>query len=77
MLANANKLYQLPRHATDGNGGAAPGLAIELGQDTAAEATTAAASTLISNAAATLMAAQSAADGRPDGDDSSAAIAMQ
>jgi hypothetical protein len=44
---------------------------------TAAEATTAEAVTLVSYAAATLTAAQSAADGGPDGDDGSAAIAMQ
>ncbi len=36
-----------------------------------------AAVTLVSDAAAMLMAAQSAADGGPDGDDGSAAIAMQ
>ncbi len=44
---------------------------------TAAEATTAEVVTLVSNAAAMLMATQSAANGRPDGDDGSAAIAMQ
>ncbi len=44
---------------------------------TAAEAMTAAASTLVSNAAATLTAAQSAADVEPDGDNGFAAIAMQ
>jgi hypothetical protein len=44
---------------------------------TAAEATTAEAVTLVPDAAATLTAAQSAADGGPDGDDGSAAIAMQ
>jgi hypothetical protein len=38
---------------------------------------TAAALTLISDAAAMLTAAQSEADGRPDGNDGSAAIAMQ
>jgi hypothetical protein len=32
---------------------------------------------LVANAAAMLSAAQSAADGRPNGDDGSAAIAMQ
>ncbi len=44
---------------------------------TAAEATTVAASTLLSNAAAMLMATQSAVDGGLDGDDGFAAIAMQ
>ncbi len=44
---------------------------------TAAEATTAAASTLVSDATAMLMAAQSAADGGLDGNDGFAAIAMQ
>jgi hypothetical protein len=43
----------------------------------AAEATTAEAVTLVSDAAALPTAARSAADGGPDGDDSSAAIAMQ
>ena len=44
---------------------------------TAAEATTAAAVTLISDAAAIPMGTQSAADGGPVGDDDSATIAMQ
>ena len=44
---------------------------------TRAEATTAAAVTLIFNAPATPTATQSAADGRLVGDDNSAAIAMQ
>ena len=44
---------------------------------TVAEATMMAAVTLVSNAAATPAATQSAADGRPVGDDESAAIAMQ
>ncbi len=43
----------------------------------AAEATTAEAVTLVSDAAAPLTAALSAADGGPDGNDSSAVIAMQ
>ncbi len=43
----------------------------------AVEATTVEAVMLVSNAAGTLMATQSAADGGPDGDNSSAAIAMQ
>ncbi len=43
----------------------------------AAEATTAEAVTLVSDAAAPPTAAPSAADGGPDGDDGSAAIAMQ
>ena len=43
----------------------------------AAEATTAEAVTLVSDAAAPPTAARSAADGVPDGDDGSAAIAMQ
>jgi hypothetical protein len=43
----------------------------------AAEATTAAVVTLVSNTAAMLTAAQSVADGGPDGDNGSAAIAMQ
>jgi hypothetical protein len=43
----------------------------------AAEATTAEAVPLVSNAAATFMAAQSAANGGLDGNDGSAAIAMQ
>ena len=72
-----SRIRTLPGHAVDGNGGAAPGVAVELGLDTAAEATTTAAVTLVSNAAATLTATQSAANGRPDGNDGSAAIAMQ
>ncbi len=44
---------------------------------TAVEAMPAEALTLVSDAAAMLTAAQSAANGRPDGDDGSAAIAMQ
>jgi hypothetical protein len=44
---------------------------------TVVEATTVAALTLVSDAAAMLMAAHSAADGGPDGDDGFAAIAMQ
>ncbi len=43
----------------------------------AAEATMAEAVMLVSNAAAMLTAAQSVADGGPDGNDGSAAIAMQ
>ncbi len=42
----------------------------------AAEATTVAASTLVSEAAAMLAEAQTAANGRPDGDDGFAVIAM-
>ena len=42
-----------------------------------AEATAAAAMMLVSNAAVTLAATQSAADGRPVGEDESTAIAMQ
>ncbi len=78
-LADANGLHWLPGHAADGNGGAAPGAAIKLDQDTAAaaEAMTAAALTLVSDAAAMLTAAQSAADGGLNGDNGSAAIAMQ
>jgi hypothetical protein len=44
---------------------------------TVVEAMTAAASTLVSDAAVTLMAAQTAADGGPDGNNSFAAIAMR
>jgi hypothetical protein len=44
---------------------------------TVVEATMAVAVTLVSDAAAMLTATQSAADGGPDGDDGSAAIAMQ
>jgi len=44
---------------------------------TAVEATTLAALTLVSDAAAMVTAAQSAANGRPDGDDGFAVIAMR
>jgi hypothetical protein len=67
----------LPRHIAYGNGSTVPGVTIKLGQDMAAEATTVAGLTLISDAAAMLTAAQSAADGGPDGNNGSAAIAMQ
>ncbi len=76
-LANAGKLYWLPGHAADENGGTALGVTVKLGQDTAAEATMAVAVTLVSYAAAMLTATQSVADSRPDGGGGSVAIAMQ
>jgi hypothetical protein len=48
-----------------------------MAMGTAAEATMVAAPTLVSDAAVTLTAAQSAADGGPDGDNGFAAITIQ